>query len=288
MRKVFTIATSVVAITCLGMVTAMTASAAVKPVYSSLPKASVPNLPSLGVEAYSFNEIGDQVKLAGKARHLSSVKVTLSDWACQTGGTSSTTVGGVENTTSNCVTDPGSHFKTAVTLNIYAAGVAGSSPGETVPGELLKTVTRTFAIPFRPTVSNRCTTTNSTGGKDAGPWYDAKTKTCYNGFAHTIVFAHMGKTTLPGTVVYGISYNSDNSGPNPIGGSGSPTDSLNVALNTAVTAGSQVTPGGIWWDTRYAGFADGPPFVTGEFNLDGPNGAANWDGYIPAVQINAS
>ena len=39
----------------------MAASAAVKPVYSSLPKASVPNLPSLGVEAYSFNQIGDQV-----------------------------------------------------------------------------------------------------------------------------------------------------------------------------------------------------------------------------------
>jgi hypothetical protein len=62
----------------------------------------------------------------------------------------------------------------------------------------------------------------------------------------------------------------------------------NVALSTGVTSGSQVTPGGIWWDTRVAGFSDGPPFVTGEFNFDGPNGSSNWDGYIPAVQINAS
>jgi hypothetical protein len=280
MRKIFTIATAVAAVTGLGMVTAMAASAAVKPVYSSLPKASVPNLPSLGVEAYSFNQIGDQVKLAGKARHLSSVKVTLSDWACQSG--SSAVTSGDPN--SNCLTDPGSHFKTAVTLNIYAAGVTEAS-GETVPGELLKTVTRTFAIAYRPTASNKCSTPAQ---NDAGGWYDAKTNACYHGIDQNIVFAHMGRFTLPGTVVYGISYNSDTSGPNPIGGSNSPTDSLNVALSPAVTAGSQVTPGGIWWDTRYAGFTDGAPFVTGEFNLDGPTTTGSWDGYIPAVQINAS
>jgi hypothetical protein len=280
MRKFFVIATAVASVTGLGMVTAVSASAAATPVYSSVAKPAVPNLPSVGVEAYSFNQIGDQVNLAGRARHLSSVRVTLSDWACQSGGSATSPT----DPNSNCLTDAGSHFKTAVTLNIYAPGVAESS-GETVPGELLKTVTRTFTIPFRPSASNRCSTP---AFNDAGGWYDSKTKACYHGFDHDIVFANMGKITLPNTVVYGISYNSDNSGPNPIGGSNSPTDSLNVALSTGVTSGSQVTPGGIWWDTRVAGFSDGPPFVTGEFNLDGPNGSSNWDGYIPAVQINAS
>lgn len=163
------------------------------------------------------------MNLAGKARHLSSVRVTLSDWACQTGGSGVTTT----NPNSNCLTDAGSHFKTAVTLNIYAPGVAGSSPGETVPGELLKTVTRTFTIPFRPSASNRCSTP---AFDDAGGWYDSKTKACYHGLDHDIVFAKIGRITLPNTVVYGIFYNSDNSGPNPIGGTSSPTDSLNVAL----------------------------------------------------------
>jgi hypothetical protein len=281
MRKFFAIATAVASVTALGLVTAVSASAAVKPVYSSVAKPAVPNLPSLGVEAYSFNQIGDQVNLAGRARHLSSVRVTLSDWACQTGGSAVTTT----NPNSNCLTDAGSHFSTAVTLNIYAAGVAGSSPGETVPGELLKTVTRTFAIPFRPSASNRCSTP---AFADAGGWYDSKTNACYHGLDNDIVFANMGEFTLPNRVVYGISYNSDTSGPNPIGGTNSPTDSLNVALSTKVTSGSQVTPGGIWWDTRYAGFSDGLPFVTSEFNLDGPTASGNWDGYIPAVQINAS
>ncbi len=283
MRRILTIATAVAAVTCLGMLTAMSAAAAVKPVYSSLPKASVPNLPSLGVEAYSFNQIGDQVKLAGKARRLTSIEVTLSDWACQSGGSGVTS--GDPN--SNCLTDPGSHFNTPVTISIYRAAVSGDAPGEMIPGALITSYTRTFAIPFRPSASVKCS--NATYN-DAGGYYNKATNACYHGLDHIILFNHLSKfgVSLPSRVVYGISYNSDNSGPNPIGGTNSPTDSLNVGLSAAVTAGSQVTPGGIWWDTRYAGFTDGPPFVTGEFNLDGPTTTGNWDGYIPAVRINAS
>ena len=157
-----------------------------------------------------------------------------------------------------------------------------------VPGAPLVTITRMFAIPFRPSASVKCS--NATY-QDAGGYYDKATNACYHGLAHTILFNHLSKlgVTLPSHVVYGISYNSDNSGPDPIGGTTSPTDSLNVGLSPTVTVGSQVTPGGIWWDTRGPDFSDGlPSFVPGAFNLDGPNGTDNWNKNIPAVQINAS
>ena len=44
----------------------------------------VGNIPSVGVEAYSFNQIGDEVMLRRVAK-IKSVAVQLSSWACQTG-----------------------------------------------------------------------------------------------------------------------------------------------------------------------------------------------------------
>lgn len=43
------------------------------------------NIPSVGVEAYGFNRIGDEVLLRRRGVRLKSVAVQLSSWACQTG-----------------------------------------------------------------------------------------------------------------------------------------------------------------------------------------------------------
>jgi hypothetical protein len=88
-------------------------------------------------------------------------------------------------------------------------------------------------------------------------------------------------------VVWGVSYNSDDSGPNPIGGPGTaPTDALNVGLAPKVRAGTDRFPGGIFWDTRYPPNSCGTPFVPGDFNLDNAGGDC-WTGYVPAAQFNA-
>ena len=256
------------AVAALGL-TAASASASVP--HSVLYTSTAPgvgNIPSVGVEAYSFNQIGDEVKLRRLAK-LKSVAVQLSSWACQSGAWN----------TGDCVTTPGATFSTPITLNIYKASSTDSVTGETTPGALILSVTRTFAIPYRPSASPKCV------GGQAGEWFK-KGQGCFNGLAHTIGFTLTGlKKTLPRDVVWGVSYDSNTSGPEPTGVPG-PTDSLNVGLAPVVRAGHQRFPGGIFWDTRFAGFSCGPPFVPGEFNLDNTGGC--WAGDVPAVQFNAT
>jgi hypothetical protein len=250
-------------------VTAAGASAAKIPhsvLYTST-QPGVANLPSVGVEAYSFNQIGDEVRLRRIAK-IKSVAVTLSSWACQTGAWN----------TGDCQTTPGATFSTPMTLHIYKASSTDTSSGETTPGRLLVAVTKTFKIPYRPSVSSFCS---------GGEWFK-NGQGCFNGLAHTIAFTLTGlKTKLPRDVVYGISYNSDNSGPEPLHGTGAPEDSLNVGLAPKVRAGHQRYPGGLFWDTRVESFSCGSPFVAGDFNLDNAGGSC-WTGDIPAVQFNAT
>ncbi len=277
-RRLVAVLLAFAAVLGLSGATAMASSS--KVLYSSTDP-GVGNIPSLGVEAYSFNQIGDEVILKRVAK-INSVSVQLSDWACETGSWN----------TNDCVTTPGATFTTPITLNIYKASSTNSSTGETTPGGLLLTKTKTFAIPFRPSASTHCT------GTEAGEWFK-NGQGCFNGLAHTITFTLSGlKTKLPRDVVWGVSYNSDNSGPEPIGSTNSPEDSLNVGLAPRVRVSHKRFPDTAFWDTRFAGFTcaaaapDGNsgPFVTGEFNMDGPcNGAVNsWHGFVPAVQFNAS
>lgn len=70
------------------------------------------NLPSVGAEAYAFNQFGDGITFAGTSRNLTTVTVTLSSWGCQNGNWYS----------GNCVTTPGATFSVPITFNIYNAG----------------------------------------------------------------------------------------------------------------------------------------------------------------------
>ena len=65
-------------------------------IYSSLPASGVVQIPSEGVEAQSFNQIGNEVilDLAGDDQEVS---VTMVGWACQAGRWN----------TGDCVTTPG-------------------------------------------------------------------------------------------------------------------------------------------------------------------------------------
>lgn len=233
------------------------------------------NLPSVGAEAYAFNQLGDGITFAGTSRNLTTVTVTLSSWGCQSGHWN----------TSDCVSAPGATFNIPITLNIYDAG-------NPLPGAQIATLTQTFAVPYRPSADNtNCTLLN------AGKWYQASTGICYNGLANNITFNFSSQNlTLPNSVVYGIVYNTTSYGPSPIGQSaacfstaaGCPYDSLNIALAPVVTVGTKPYNDTLYQNTVYASnYCDIGLAGTGTFRLDSPTSAC-WVGYVPAAQFNAA
>jgi hypothetical protein len=243
-------------------------------IYSSLLGNPLPgNSSSVGFEATSTSEFGNAVTFAGTNRTLTSVIVTMSSWACTTGGAGA---GG------NCVTTPGATFTEPITFNIYAASTTSTTTG--LPGALIATSTQTFSIPYRPSASPKCT---------GGRWWDTSSKSCFNGLADNITFNFSG-VTLPDSVVYGIAYNTSDYGAPPqrpqscnATPPGCPYDSLNVALSTNVTAGSNTYSGTVFWNTSYApNYCDNGAAGSGFFRLDSPTSAC-WNSY-PAVQFKAS
>lgn len=256
-------------------------------IYSSLVASPLPgNLPSVGAEAYAFNEFGNGVAFSSsKNRSLSNVVATMSSWGCQSGTWYS----------DNCVTTPGATFSVLITFNVYDASTDGVHPGA-----LIATATQTFAIPYRPSASPKC--------GSSGKWYDNSLKTCFNGYAVNVTFTFSGQT-LPGSVVFGIAYNTTHFGYNPIGESaacytssgGCGYDSLNIALSqdpTNVIVGSDTNPGTVWQNSPYGSeYCDGGTAGTDFFRLDSPNTPSCWGVnfpyndppyYVPAVQIKAA
>lgn len=204
---------------------------------STVPNGPPANVPSLGPEAYAFDQLGNAVTFDGSARNLTSVTVGLSSWACQSGAWN----------TGDCSTPSGATFPQAITFNIY----------DSTGTNLLASSTQTFAIPYRPSASPKC---------GDGRWYSPSQKTCFNGLYNEVTFSFSG-VTLPDDVVYGISYDTNTAGPAPTGVAG-PADSLNIALvdetSGAVTAGSDTSPGFLWEQPHggsFASTAEWDPYV---------------------------
>jgi hypothetical protein len=229
-------------------------------IYNSIiPNGPAANLPSVGPEAYAFHEFGNAVSFDGTARHLNSVAVTLSSWACVQGSWA----------TGDCSTPAGSTFSQQMTLNVYEP----STDEGLTPGALIASSTQTFAVPYRPSASTKC---------QDGEWYSPGKKDCFNGLANNVTFNFSG-VTLPNQVVYGIVYNTRDFGPHPTGVSG-PADSLNIALSTDddVSAGSSVSDT-VWQNSPYPGqYCDGTA-GSGTFRAD----SGCWAPYVPAVQFKA-
>jgi hypothetical protein len=213
---------------------------------STVPNGPASNVPSIGPEAYAFNQLGNAVTFAGTARHLTSVTVGLSSWACYSGAWYS----------GDCSTPSGATFPQSITFNVY------NSTGST----RLASSTQTFAIPYRPSASPKCT------GDDAGKWYSPSQKSCFNGLYNEVTFSFSG-ITLPSDVVYGIQYNTRDYGPTPTGVAG-PSDSLNVALvnePTDVSAGTDTSSGSLWEEHSGGSFTS----------------TTEWGSLVPAAQFKA-
>jgi hypothetical protein len=97
---------------------------------------------------------------------------------------------------------------------------------------------------FRPSATQSCGTA----------WYDEETDSCNNGYAFDWTFdLSAGATVLPDDVIIAVAYNTQTYGASPLGVPG-PYNSLNVtASDAAPTAGSNVDPDSVYWDSTYSG-----------------------------------
>ena len=297
--RIFAIAASIAAV---GAFPATAFASSNPTLYSSLPPAVGANLlPSEGVEAYSFNELGNQITLTRSAL-LASVTITMSSWGCGQSGTWNA---------DNCVTTPGSKFTEPITLNIYKAPgddpqTQADTPGNGLPGAKILSVTRTFAIPYRPSANNaKCRGTSQYFG--AGAFYDAALGQCFPGLATNITFSLTSlHVTLPKNIVFGIAYNTSDYGYAPYGTTttcytsttGCPYNSLNIALSndpTNLNVGSDPYTGGMYQNALAADYCDGGAAGSGTFRFDSPSTPSCWDEpnpyggtqgyYIPAIQF---
>jgi hypothetical protein len=233
-------------------------------VYNAIPSPLPPNVASVGFEATSTSEFGDYVHLTSTNanRRLSTVTVTMSDWALYSDYSSDVRYSADSMTWSH-----------PITINVYS-----NLDDNGIPDTLLATKTQSVTIPWRPAADASCSTPTAWRAGDGQ---------CYNGFAFNAAFDLSNlNVTLPDDVIVGIAYNTADYGSAPIGVAG-PYNSLNVGVPTAQTAsvGTDDDADNVFWNTSFAGFyADGGASGVGVFRQDtawAPNGTA-------AIQLTTS
>jgi hypothetical protein len=157
---------------------------------------------------------------------------------------------------------PAAGWSHPITLNLYNTNLADP----TKPGTLIESTTETFLIPWRPAADPTC---------PGGTAWRASDNLCYNGLAFNITFDL--DVVVPDTIVYGIAYNTNTWGYQPIGSPG-PYESLNVGIPTAqpVTAGMDKSSDQVFWNTMTpSNYSDAGLGGVGTFRLDTvwtPNG----------------
>lgn len=256
------------------------------------------NLPSHAFEAQQTAEFGNQITLTGSAK-IASVVVTMSSRGCQSGNWNF----------DNCVTTVGSKFNEPITLTIYQAPatdptIQPDTPGSGLPGAVILSVTRPFALPYRPSANHtKCI------GDEAGEWFSSVRGECFNGLATNITFNLSSLSlTPPRNVVFGIAYNTSDYGAHPYGDAtachataqGCGYDSLNVGLAQDpdnLNKGTDPHPGYAYWNTQTAtNYCDNGAAGSGTFRFDSPggtpacwgvvhSGTAPW--YIPTIKFTA-
>lgn len=178
-------------------------------VYSTI--GDTPDWPaSLGYQATATWESGDFVR-ATQPGVLNAVTVGMSSWACESGGWKS----------GDCSTSEGATFNHPITLNLYSVDYSGTDPA---PGPVIASKTVSFDIPFRPSADpDACP-------DDPEKFYDDRLGVCANGLNTTITFEFTGDdVVVPSEFMYGVEFNTQSYGPNPIGTTG-PYNSLNFGL----------------------------------------------------------
>ena len=236
---------------------------------------------SLGFEATSTREFGDEVTLAGTARSLVSLTVMFASYACETGYWNFPT-------RPACFTTDGLTFTHPVTANIYSVKDCSGTP---CPDQLLATVTSDLTIPLRPSADNvKCT------GTDAGKWFNPVSGKCQNSVSVLRTFDFTSQNaTLPDTVIWTVAYNTTHYGASPIGelvpcfssSGGCPYDSFNVSAWTfpgAPYVGVDVDPDGAFINSNDVNQYCSNASLVGTLGLS-TGGGSCWTGFTPVGQI---
>lgn len=242
----------------LSLAACSTVAAGASTIYSSIPNPLPGNVPSLGYQATQTSEFGDLVQFAGTERKLGGVTLVMSDWAKATDFPS---FPGAD----------GPSWSHPLTLNLYAVDNSGPNPA---PGALLATRTQTVAIPWRPPADPTCSDPTQFRAADG---------ICYSGLAFTVAFDLTG-TTAPDQIIYGVAFNTETWGQDPIGTPG-PYISLNFGLAQAPpSTGTNPFPDTAYWNTATPGnYADGGAAGVGVFRRD-----TNWTPFSGAVSFDAA
>lgn len=215
-------------------------------IYDATPNPLPPNVASLGFQATQTAEFGDEIVFGGTNRRVTSVTVTMSDWALH----------------STYPSMPAAGWTHPITLNLYNTNPTNPN----LPGTLISTTTQSFLIPWRPEADPTC---------PGGTAWRASDGLCYNGLAFNITFTL--NQVVPNSIVYGIAFNTNTWGYHPIGQPG-PYESLNVGIPTGqvATTGLDVSSDQVFWNTMTpSNYTDGGAGGVGIFRRDTlwtPNG----------------
>jgi hypothetical protein len=228
------------------------ASASTILLYDSLPAAGTFNLPSLAYQGTQTSQFGELIQLTASGQFDLTVTVAMSNWS-------------VESAYQPVGTSAG--FFHDLTFNLFDVG-----PGNTV-GSAIASQTVAAFIPWRPEADPTCPTVTSWRAGDLE---------CYTGSLSQVSFSFSG-ITVPNQLIYGLAYNTQSSGENPIGTAG-PFNSLNFGLTGPPTVGLNVLADTAYWDTAIAAFyTDGGAGGVGVFRAD-----TLWDPYNGAVQFSGA
>jgi len=239
-------------------------------VYNAVPDSLAPNYPSQPFQAQRTNEFGDYVHLSGTDRNLTTVAVTMSNWALE--ATPANAAFCVASS-SNC---DSTGFFWPIKVNIYS-----NSLTDDIPNTLLGTKTVLTHIPWRPVGDPSCPDT----GYGAGFAWKAGDTLCYNGLASTVTFDLSDLSlTLPDDVIVGFVYNTQTYGPVPTGVDG-PYNSLNIAVpsGNVATVGTDDNSDQVFWNTKTESYYSNPVCTGDTFCRD-----TVWTPYgTVAMKINA-
>jgi hypothetical protein len=184
-------------------------------IYNNLPSPLTPSLVSQSFQAARISEFGDLIAFGGTDRNLTTATVGMVTFGYFTKWNAPTAA------ITSGWTEP------AITLNLFNVDNSGVSPA---PGTLIASVTEPFFVPWRHEPSPAC-------GIGSTLWLGPD-GLCHNGQAVFMAFdfTSLG-ITLPNQIIYGIAFNTQTGGQNPIGLNG-PYNDLNVGVNNPVLVGS--------------------------------------------------
>jgi hypothetical protein len=227
------------------------------PIFDSTTSPLPKSMPSIAYEARSTWENGDLVSFASTQRRLSTVTVTMEDWALHSTWTSW----------------PAAAWDWPITLDIYKVDRSGANPA---PGDLIATKTQTFSIPWRPEADATCST--------SGYWKDASTGLCYSSVPANITYDLSSlNVDLPDEVIVGVAFNTAHYGQAPAGVDG-PYNSLNIAVAPSTSVGTNVEPDALFFNSTFGGFySDGGAGGTGTLRR-----STGWGTYTPAIKVVAT